>query len=205
MNNGLIIDPDGDKTWWKDGKRHRTDGPAVERANGDKHWIVDGEYHHTDGPSSEWCDGSKAWHVNGLRHRTDGPAIEHANGDKEWWVNGQLHRIDGPAITQTNDGNGIWRYINGHFYRTNRPAEAHHKYKWWYIDDRLHRANGPAIENADGTTEWWYNGVRETREENYAREKPHLERQMHGLQIWLPVETSGARFPLVNLIIDYGI
>jgi hypothetical protein len=148
--------------------------------NGNKMSRKDGLWHRTDGPAIELVNGDKCWYINGQRHRIDGPAYEYDNG-KMWWVNDKLHRTDGPAV----------EWFNGS--------------KAWYIDDRLHRANGPAIERANGTQEWWYDGVRETREKNYAREKPRLESQMHGLQIWLPIQTSGARFPLVNLIIDYGI
>jgi hypothetical protein len=56
----------GDKTWFLYGKRHRTDGPAIESANGTKEW---------------WLDGSL--------HRTDGPAVEYPDGDKEWWLDGK--------------------------------------------------------------------------------------------------------------------
>ncbi len=28
----------GSKRWYKDGERHREDGPAVEFSNGTKHW-----------------------------------------------------------------------------------------------------------------------------------------------------------------------
>ena len=33
----------GDKYWYQNDKRHRTDGPAVERANGTKEWYQDGK------------------------------------------------------------------------------------------------------------------------------------------------------------------
>ena len=62
------ISPDGDKEWFLNGKRHREDGPAIERAN-----------------------GNKLWWLNGKLHRKDGPAVEHANGDKEWWLNGKRY------------------------------------------------------------------------------------------------------------------
>jgi hypothetical protein len=55
---------DGYKAWYLNGKRHRTDGPAID-AKG---------------------DGDKEWYLNGKRHRTDGPAVENGvNGDKEWY------------------------------------------------------------------------------------------------------------------------
>jgi hypothetical protein len=64
--NGLFVDDDGNRNWYVNGLLHRSDGPAVERAN-----------------------GSCEWWVNGQLHRSDGPAIEWANGGCEWWVNGQ--------------------------------------------------------------------------------------------------------------------
>ena len=33
----------GTKTWWRDGKRHREDGPAYEGADGTKAWYRDGK------------------------------------------------------------------------------------------------------------------------------------------------------------------
>ena len=54
----------GDKFWFKNGKLHREDGPAMEYANGDKYWFKDGK-----------------------RHREDGPAIENTNGYKDYWHN----------------------------------------------------------------------------------------------------------------------
>ena len=79
---------DGTKEWWLDGKRHRTEGPAIEYPDGSKSWWVNGKKHRTDGPAIECADGSKCWYLNGKRHRTDGPAVECADGYKEWWVNG---------------------------------------------------------------------------------------------------------------------
>jgi len=64
-------DADGSKTWRLNGKRHRTDGPAVEDPN-----------------------GYKAWFLNDKLHRTDGPAIELADGDKHWWLNGKRVRME---------------------------------------------------------------------------------------------------------------
>jgi hypothetical protein len=54
----------GDKTWWLDLRRHREDGPAIERANGVKEWCLNGEHHRTDGPAIEWSDGSTSWRLN---------------------------------------------------------------------------------------------------------------------------------------------
>lgn len=40
MKNGLHVQADGDKWWYKDDELHRTDGPAVERADGSKVWFL---------------------------------------------------------------------------------------------------------------------------------------------------------------------
>ena len=56
----------GDIEYRLNGKRHRTEGPAVEYPNGDKYW-----------------------YVNGKLHRINGPAVERINGDKWWCINGE--------------------------------------------------------------------------------------------------------------------
>lgn len=63
---GIITSPDGTKRWYKNGKLHREDGPAIE-----------------------WARGSKHWYIEGLKHRTDGPAVKWPNGGLEWWVDGK--------------------------------------------------------------------------------------------------------------------
>jgi hypothetical protein len=98
----------------KDGKIHRTDGPAYEGSDGTKSWYIDGERHRTDGPAIEWSNGGKEWWVDGRRHRTDGPAIEWKDGSKEWYVNNKRHRTDGPAIEWADETNS-W-YVNNKRY-----------------------------------------------------------------------------------------
>ena len=53
--------------WYQDGKLHREDGPAVERANGDKEWYLNGKRHREDGPAIDWPGGSKYWYLDGER------------------------------------------------------------------------------------------------------------------------------------------
>ena len=80
----------GDKTWKNPaGQYHRTDGPAVERANGTKEWWFNGQLHRTDGPAIEFASGTKKWYIHDQLHRTDGPAIEFANGSKYWYFKGK--------------------------------------------------------------------------------------------------------------------
>ena len=55
-------------------------------------WIKDGKYHRTDGPAAITMMGSKSWFKNGKRHRNDGPAIVFANGGGiRWYLNGDYY------------------------------------------------------------------------------------------------------------------
>jgi hypothetical protein len=56
--------------------------------DGRKVWVLNGKRHRTDGPAVEWASGTKEWRLNGELHRTDGPAFEGADGRKEWFLNG---------------------------------------------------------------------------------------------------------------------
>ena len=125
-----------DKTEYRiDGKLHRCDGPALERANGDKFWYMHDKIHRDDGPAAKYAHGTKYWCINDKLHRDNGPAIECPNGDKMWYLNGERHRSDGPAIEWANGS------------------------KEWYIDGKVHREDGSAIIWADGTKTYWLNGV----------------------------------------------
>ena len=55
-------------------RRHRLDGPAVERAEGAREWWINGKRHRLDGPAVEWPDGIHGWWVHGF-HVTE---AEHA-------------------------------------------------------------------------------------------------------------------------------
>jgi hypothetical protein len=63
---GIIEWLDGSKDWFKEGKRHREDGPARECLSGYKEWIKEGEFHRIDGPAIEYTDGSGEWYLDGL-------------------------------------------------------------------------------------------------------------------------------------------
>jgi hypothetical protein len=88
--NGNYKEEDGDY-WYKDGKQHREDGPAVEYREGEGfEWLIDDDYHRVDGPAIECANGTKLWFLNGKQHRVDGPAIELSDGTKSWYLNDQL-------------------------------------------------------------------------------------------------------------------
>lgn len=59
------VDIYGNVSYKLDGKFHREDGPAVERANGGKSWFLNGKRHREDGPAIEFADGDKSWYLHG--------------------------------------------------------------------------------------------------------------------------------------------
>ena len=80
----------GTKCWYLNGKRQRTDGPAVEYTDGEKEWYLNGKLHREDGPAVINYDGSEEWYINGKRHREDGPAFINSNGSESWYINGEV-------------------------------------------------------------------------------------------------------------------
>ena len=61
----LKINKDGNRFWFKNGKLHRKNGPAVEYIDGTKKWYKNGKLHRLDGPAIEWSDGTKLWYIKG--------------------------------------------------------------------------------------------------------------------------------------------
>jgi hypothetical protein len=110
---GIVEYTSGTKVWYWNGKRHRTDGPAIEHFDGTKQWYLNGKQHRTDGPAYEDADGTKEWRTNGKYHREDGPAIEDADGLKQWYLNNERHRVDGPAFEYADGGKAWW--LNNNF------------------------------------------------------------------------------------------
>ena len=51
MTDGMHIDSDGTKQWYKGGYLHRLDGPAVEYKNGYTEWWLNGYCHRIGGPA----------------------------------------------------------------------------------------------------------------------------------------------------------
>jgi hypothetical protein len=133
MLNGLIIEQDGTKLWYKDDKLHREDGPAVKHD-----------------------DGRTRWFLNGRLHRADGPALERVDGSTEWWYKGIYvgsgYKPDPELWTRltSTDANG-GPLLNGCFIDL-------YKTKYWYKDDKKHREDGPAVEFPDGSKSWYFYG-----------------------------------------------
>lgn len=142
----------GVRRWLLHGKPHRTDGPAVVKADESEEWHQNGQLHRDNGPAVTYADGSQEWYQNGQLHRVDGPAVIYPADDPEsddpsdveprrpdegeWWQRGELHRDGGPAVL-TSDGD-----------------------ESWYQHGVLHREGGPAIIRWNGDTEWWRHGQR---------------------------------------------
>lgn len=180
----------GNVRWYKDGKFHREDGPAIEYNNGTKHWYQHGKLHREDGPAITADCGNEEWWLNDQEHREDGPAIvlKHIN---KWYKHGKLHRIGGPAIEYKTSAGGKLEWwvegqqlseeeyrskypiitvypdgiiswsLKGIFHREDGPAVIHPDgTKQWYLNGEIHRDDGPAFESPNGDKEWWKHGNR---------------------------------------------
>ena len=91
----MIVDNDGSRQWYLNGKLHREEGPAVEHPNGNFEWYLQGKLHRTDGPAVEWPGGTREYFLHGQLHREDGPAIETSRSDyREWWYKGESYDVD---------------------------------------------------------------------------------------------------------------
>jgi len=59
----------------------------VKFVNGNQYWYKNGKRHREDGPAVIYTNGTQYWYKNGKHHREDGPAIIYANGTQEWYLN----------------------------------------------------------------------------------------------------------------------
>ena len=85
MKNGLIIDKDGIKRHFLNGKLHCEHGPAVEYPDGIKYWYLNNVMQ-----SEELADGSRFYRCStGDLHRINGPAIQLADGRQRWFFYGE--------------------------------------------------------------------------------------------------------------------
>lgn len=80
---------DGTYKWYKNGKLHKDNGPAIIFFFGQQEWWIDGKKHRLDGPAVVKNDGSKYWFKNGKKHREDGAAVIHPhNVNAAWYIDG---------------------------------------------------------------------------------------------------------------------
>ena len=93
---GPLVYSDGAEFWYKDGLRHRDDGPAITWTTGSQFWYQNDWLHRTDGPAAIYASGTRRWFRRGLLHRIGGPAVVYADGEKQWFVDGQYIRSESP-------------------------------------------------------------------------------------------------------------
>jgi hypothetical protein len=62
IKNGIIRYEGGQIEYWRDGKRHREDGPAMISPNGFRQWFFNDEFHRLNGPAIEFDDGTEFWY-----------------------------------------------------------------------------------------------------------------------------------------------
>lgn len=190
-----IIYLDKIRQWFRKGKLHRYDGPAIIRnidpnekcLYDDYHvvsetqknifegWYDQGLLHRFGGPAVIYHDGKKEWYQHGKLHRLGEPAVIFPDGNELWYQHGKLHRMDGPAVIL--DGTRLW-YQRGQLHRFGGPASIHSNGKEvWYQYGELHREDGPAIRYPDGEIRWYRRG-RLHREDGPAVILPS------GIEIW---------------------
>jgi hypothetical protein len=102
-----------DKTkYWldKQDRYHRKNGPAIIKPNGNEFWFKHGKLHRLDGPAII-TELEQNWYYYGKLHRRDAPAVNVENEITEWWKYGLLHCEIGPAVDPVK-GIPEW-YING--------------------------------------------------------------------------------------------
>ena len=61
----------GSTYWYKDGRLHRVDGPAVISGEGTREWWRGGLPHRVGGPAFEYADGTRRWYENGMLIHTE--------------------------------------------------------------------------------------------------------------------------------------
>lgn len=68
MTIELYMTNSGIRLWYKNGKKHRLNGPAGVDVEGNSWWCYNGLIHKIDGPAFIWANGNKDWYVNGFKY-----------------------------------------------------------------------------------------------------------------------------------------
>ena len=69
IQDGHHVCRDNTECWYRDGKFHRDDGPAIIHTNGDKLLYRNGKHHRENFPAVVKTDGTKEWWNNDMRYR----------------------------------------------------------------------------------------------------------------------------------------
>jgi len=158
------------RTWIKDEKLHKEDGPAQIEIDEDgevilEEWYLEGQVCRKDGGPSivEYCEGDKVeetWCIGKIKHRENGPAVIRTDPDtdevtrEEWYINDALHRNDGPAEIIREKGvitSEAW-WEDAHPHKEGAPALIHRDSNTgavtnesWFRLGKLHREEAPAV------------------------------------------------------------
>jgi len=66
-------------------------------------------------------------------------------------------------MTIDEDGDKIWKLLNGEYHREDGPAiEYHNGDKNWYLNGEKHREDGPAMEWSNGDKKWFISGIQKS-------------------------------------------
>lgn len=138
----------------------RSVGPSVFMVHEDRippgHYWLGREY--TLGVSEE----AYKFEFRRMKHRVHGPALYWFDGTREeWYQFDKHHRIDGPAIIRkTERGTHLSYMEHGLPHRYGGPAIiGPGRIEQWYWYGRLHREDGPAVVHADGSEQYYIDGV----------------------------------------------
>lgn len=139
----IVMRPCSSKLWFKNGKLHRTTGPAY--ISYDKYgtifkkmWYFNGKLYRKGAPATifYWDEmiEKEIWYQNDLVHRNDGPAVVdyRKNGLKvleQWFEDGKQQRKDGPAWVRYCDNCSKIEEI---WYHDNKPCRYEGPYNITY-------------------------------------------------------------------------
>ena len=117
-----------------------------------------GRLHRDDGPAVIWSDGQKEWWVNGIMASiylsNNDDITGRNNGGVRIWLKGgeQIHRVSAPALIEYDENDKVtgheW-YLNGECHRADGPAiiDSYNRFIAYYIHGYRHRLDGPAVVN----------------------------------------------------------
>ena len=87
------------EVWDRNDIPEKYTGVALSLATESTMYYKEGKLHREDGPAIEFPDGGKHWFKDGNHHRVNGPAVEYSSGCKEWWVDDFLYMAIRPHDT----------------------------------------------------------------------------------------------------------
>lgn len=96
------MDSKGGQEWFRGSKLHRdeTEGPAVI-THEHVAYYRNGKLHRTNAPAIEYKNGLKMWMRSGYLNREDGPAVIRPDGTEEYYINDrQVSKEEHAQITR---------------------------------------------------------------------------------------------------------